>query len=167
MTLSVRLKLFIGSMAAAALAVLTMAALVPWQLRVQERESIQRRLADESKLIADLLGSAQALQRLREGLWVMIFPEGTRMPPGETRKYGVSGALLARESGCLVVPIAHDAGYYWPRRGLLKKRGTITVVIGKPIDPAGRDPRAVNEEAQAWIEGTIRRLQSRDKSLEA
>ena len=64
MTLSVRLKLFIGSMAAAALAVLTMAALVPWQLRVQERESIQRRLADESKLIADLLSSAQTL---REG----------------------------------------------------------------------------------------------------
>ena len=67
MTLSVRLKLFIGSMAAAALAVLTMAALVPWQLRVQEREAIQRRLADESKLIADLLSSAQDARRSRHG----------------------------------------------------------------------------------------------------
>lgn len=99
------------------------------------------------------------------GIWVMVFPEGTRMAAGETRKYGTSGALLAREAGCLVVPIAHDAGYYWPRRGLLKKRGTINVVIGKPIDPAGRDPRAVNEEAQAWIETTIANLRRR-KSAE-
>ena len=98
---------------------------------------------------------------LADGIWVMVFPEGTRMAAGETRKYGVSGALLAREAGCLVVPIAHDAGYYWPRRGLLKKRGTITVVIGKPINPAGRDPREVNEEAQTWIEETIRALRCR------
>ena len=61
MSLSVRLKLFIGSMAAAAFAVLTMALLVPWQLRAQERTVIERRLADESKLIADLLSSARDL----------------------------------------------------------------------------------------------------------
>lgn len=103
----------------------------------------------------------QGKRHIATGIWVMVFPEGTRMAAGETRKYGVSGALLAREAGCLVVPIAHDAGYYWPRRGLLKKRGTITVVIGKPIDPAGRDPRDVNEEAQAWIEETIRALRCR------
>jgi len=103
----------------------------------------------------------QGKRHIATGIWVMVFPEGTRMAAGETRKYGVSGALLAREAGCLVVPIAHDAGYYWPRRGLLKKRGTITVVIGKPIDPAGRDPREVNEEAQAWIEETIRALRCR------
>ncbi|GMU69180.1 MAG: hypothetical protein AMXMBFR37_15120 [Steroidobacteraceae bacterium] len=103
----------------------------------------------------------QGRRYIAEGIWVMVFPEGTRMAAGETRKYGVSGALLAREAGCLVVPIAHDAGYYWPRRGLLKKRGTVTVVIGRPIDPAGRDPREVNEEAQAWIEGTIRDIRAR------
>lgn len=100
----------------------------------------------------------QGLQRITEGDWVMIFPEGTRMPPGQTRRYGVSGALLAARAGCLVVPIAHDAGYFWPRRGLLKKPGTITVVIGKPIVASGRDPREVNEEAQAWIEGAIRQI---------
>lgn len=100
----------------------------------------------------------QGKQRLAEGDWVMIFPEGTRMPPGQTRKYGVSGALLAREAGHLVVPVAHDAGYYWPRRGLFKRSGTIHVVIGPPIDPAGTDPRAVNERAQQWIEGELRRL---------
>lgn len=99
----------------------------------------------------------QGKKRLAEGEWVVIFPEGTRMPPGETRKYGVSGALLAAETGRLIVPIAHDAGYFWPRRGLMKKRGTIRVVIGPPIAAAGRNPREVNAEAQAWIEAHSRR----------
>ena len=98
----------------------------------------------------------QGKARLAEGEWVVFFPEGTRMPPGETRKYGVSGALLAAEAERLVVPIAHDAGYYWPRRGLIKKPGTIRVVIGAPIVAAGRNPRDVNAEAQAWIEANSR-----------
>jgi 1-acyl-sn-glycerol-3-phosphate acyltransferase len=100
----------------------------------------------------------QGKARLAEGLWIMLFPEGTRMPPGQTRRYGVSGALLAAQTGKMVVPVAHDAGYYWPRRGLLKKPGTIRVVIGPAIACAGRDPREVNAEAQQWIESTIRRL---------
>jgi len=99
----------------------------------------------------------QGKARLAEGKWIAIFPEGTRMPPGETRRYGISGALLAAETGCLIVPIAHDAGYYWPRRGLYKRPGTIRVVIGPPIAAAGRDPREVNAEAQAWIEAHCRR----------
>ncbi|HEY2417911.1 MAG TPA: lysophospholipid acyltransferase family protein [Steroidobacteraceae bacterium] len=94
----------------------------------------------------------QGKARLAEGEWIVIFPEGTRMPAGETRKYGISGALLAAENERLIVPIAHDAGYYWPRRGLLKKPGIIRVVIGPPIAAAGRNPREVNAEAQAWIE---------------
>jgi 1-acyl-sn-glycerol-3-phosphate acyltransferase len=102
----------------------------------------------------------QGRQRLGEGDWVMIFPEGTRMAPGQTRKYGVSGALLARETGHVIVPVAHNAGRYWPRRGLFKKCGRIRVVIGPPIDPKGADPREVNERAQAWIESTLRSLDS-------
>ena len=94
----------------------------------------------------------QGRKRLAEGKWIAIFPEGTRMPPGETRRYGVSGALLAAENDRYIVPLAHDAGYYWPRRGLIKKPGTIRVVIGPPIKAAGRDPREVNAEAQEWIE---------------
>jgi 1-acyl-sn-glycerol-3-phosphate acyltransferase len=94
----------------------------------------------------------QGSARLAEGEWVVIFPEGTRMPPGETRKYGVSGALLAAEAGKLIIPVAHDAGYYWPRRGLMKRRGTIRVVFGPPILAVGRNPRDTTAEAQAWIE---------------
>ena len=102
----------------------------------------------------------QGKVRLEEGDWVMIFPEGTRMRPGETRRYGVSGALLANETGKLIVPVAHDAGYYWPRRGLLKKPGTVRVVIGAPVIPGGRDVREINEEIQAWVEATVRSLES-------
>jgi 1-acyl-sn-glycerol-3-phosphate acyltransferase len=101
----------------------------------------------------------QGRQRLEEGDWVMIFPEGTRMAPGQTRKYGVSGTLLARDTGHMIVPVAHNAGSYWPRRGLWKKSGRIRVVIGPPIAPAKTDdPREINERAQAWIESTVEAL---------
>jgi 1-acyl-sn-glycerol-3-phosphate acyltransferase len=99
-------------------------------------------------------------QRLREGLSVLVFPEGTRVAAGETRKYGVSGALLASRAGVVVVPVAHDAGYYWQRRGLLKRRGVITVSVGPPIAAAGRDAREINAEAQVWIEAEIRRIRA-------
>jgi 1-acyl-sn-glycerol-3-phosphate acyltransferase len=100
----------------------------------------------------------QGGQRMAEGDWVMVFPEGTRMPLGHTRRYGVSGTLLAAHTDRLLVPVAHNAGLFWPRRGLMKKPGTIRVVIGAPITAAGRDIRALNEEAQSWIEATVSRL---------
>ncbi len=100
----------------------------------------------------------QGHERLAEGTWVMIFPEGTRMPAGQTRRYGMSGALLAQAERLPVVPVAHNAGYFWPRRGWLKKPGTIRVVIGPPIDTNGVEPRVVNERAQQWIEGTLETL---------
>ena len=100
----------------------------------------------------------QGIERLREGLWVLIFPEGTRVLPGQTRRYGISGALLASKSGAKLVPVAHNAGDFWPRRGLLKRRGTIRVIVGPPIEATGRDPREINAEAQDWIEGRMREI---------
>jgi 1-acyl-sn-glycerol-3-phosphate acyltransferase len=94
----------------------------------------------------------QGRRRLAEGVWIVVFPEGTRMKPGETRRYGAGGAAIASETGALIIPVAHNAAYFWPRRGLLKKPGTIRVVIGQPIEAKGRDPRAINEEAQAFVE---------------
>jgi 1-acyl-sn-glycerol-3-phosphate acyltransferase len=127
---------------------------VGWAIRMLHAIAIDRR----SGRVAVSQVIEQGRQRLAEGDWVMIFPEGTRMAAGETRKYGVSGALLAAETGRLVVPVAHDAGYFWPRRGLRKRRGVIRVVIGPPIACQGRDPRAINEEAQRWIESQVARL---------
>lgn len=99
-------------------------------------------------------------RRLAEGNWVVIFPEGTRVPAGETRRYGMSGALLAQSAGVPVIPVAHNAGDYWARRSWLKRRGTIRVVIGPPIATVGIDARVVNELTQRWIEDTVARLRS-------
>ncbi len=101
----------------------------------------------------------QGTQRLADGLWVIIFPEGTRVVAGQQRKYGVSGALLAQATGKLILPISHNAGAFWPRRGFLKKRGTIRVVIGAPIDPAGKDPRQLNDEVRRAIEAGLARIE--------
>lgn len=100
----------------------------------------------------------QGAARLAAGMWILIFPEGTRVAPGETRKYGLSGALLASQTGAKLIPVAHNAGDFWPRRGLLKKPGLIRVVIGPAIETAGRDPRELNDEVQRWIEGTMREI---------
>ena len=103
----------------------------------------------------------QGRERLAAGMGVVVYPEGTRVAPGQTRKYGVSGALLAVETGAPIVPIAHNSGYLWPRRSLLKRAGTIYVVIGKPIDPTGLDAREINRRAQEWIEATIAEIAER------
>ena len=94
-------------------------------------------------------------RRLDEGQWIVIFPEGTRVREGESRRYGLSGALLAQAAGRPIVPVAHDAGRYWPRRGLYKQRGTIRVVIGDPIATTGREPRELTAEVQTWIESRL------------
>jgi 1-acyl-sn-glycerol-3-phosphate acyltransferase len=100
----------------------------------------------------------QGKDRLLRGFWVSIFPEGTRVPPGETRRYGVSGAALAKEAGCLLVPVAHNAGDFWPRRGLHKLPGTVRFCIGPPIDPSGLAPRDANVLAQDWVEDKMREI---------
>lgn len=103
---------------------------------------------------------SQGQERLTEGMSVSIFPEGTRMPPGETRRYGVSGAALARAAGCVIVPVAHNAGDFWPRRGLRKKPGDIRFCIGPPIEPGDRAPKETNLIVQDWIESKMREISS-------
>ncbi len=100
----------------------------------------------------------QGQQRLAEGIWVLLYPEGTRVPVGERRRYGISGAALGVAAGCKILPVAHNAGRYWARRGLLKRRGTIRVVIGPPVDCAGRDAREVIEQVRAWIDAKTAEL---------
>ena len=90
--------------------------------------------------------------KLADGIWVTVFPEGTRMPPGETRKYGVSGAALAEAAGVKIVPVAHNAGDLWVRRGFRKRPGTVRFVIGPPIDASTQSPKETNLIVQEWIE---------------
>ncbi|MEP7068418.1 MAG: lysophospholipid acyltransferase family protein, partial [Usitatibacter sp.] len=98
----------------------------------------------------------QGAQRLKEGHWVTIFPEGTRIAPGKVGRYGIGGSLLATRTGTPVLPIAHNAGEYWPRYAFKKKPGTVKVVIGPLIATEGRDVVAVNNDVQGWIEGQMR-----------
>ena len=127
---------------------------VGWGLKLMHAIAIDRKAGHSA--VSQVVEQGKA--RIAEGDWVMVFPEGTRMAAGETRRYGVSGALLAAATDTLIVPVAHDAGYYWPRRGLMKKPGTIRLVIGPAVAPGGREVRAVNEQVQNWIETTVRGL---------
>jgi 1-acyl-sn-glycerol-3-phosphate acyltransferase len=127
-----------------------------WVLRNLKPIAIDRKAGRTAvQLVLD-----QGRQRLAEGIWVVIFPEGTRVPAGETRRYGMSGALLAEAAGLPVVPVAHNAGDYWPRRSWLKRPGTIRVVIGPVIPTVGVDPRLVTERTQRWIEETVATLRA-------
>lgn len=125
-----------------------------WALRKLKPIAIDRK--GGATAVQQVLSQGQ--RRLAEGNCVMIFPEGTRMPVGETRRYGLSGALLASAVGKPIVPVAHNAGFFWPRRGLLKRAGTVRVVIGAPIPTAGREPRAINDDVQRWIEAQVQAL---------
>lgn len=100
-------------------------------------------------------------RRLAEGIRVTIFPEGTRMPAGTTRKYGISGAALATEARCLVVPVAHNAGDFWPRRSFIKRPGLIRFCIGPPIRAGAQPPRELNLEVQKWVEAKMRQIETR------
>ena len=91
-------------------------------------------------------------ERLAQGFWVVVFPEGTRVAPGKTRRYQQGGAWLAAHAGAPVVPVAHNAGRVWPRNSFLKYPGTVKVRIGPPIDSTGRDPETINAMAEKWIE---------------
>ncbi|MHA7840781.1 MAG: lysophospholipid acyltransferase family protein [Gammaproteobacteria bacterium] len=93
-------------------------------------------------------------KRLEAGRWVVIFPEGTRVNPRENVPYKKGGAVLAAKSGYPVVPVAHNAGHFWPRKGFLKYPGTITLIIGTPIETNHQSANTINTMAQKWIEET-------------
>ena len=100
----------------------------------------------------------QGTRRIAQGMWVSIFPEGTRIPVGKRGRYGIGGSLLATRTGTPIVPIAHNAGEYWGRYAFRKHAGTVQVIIGKPIETAGRDVIEVNREVEEWIEARMREL---------
>ena len=105
-----------------------------------------------SKLVND------GIDRLQKGRWLVIFPEGTRVAPGEERKFHKGGSILAAKAGYPVVPVAHNAGEYWPRRTIVKLPGTIKVVVGPPIDTRGKRAGEINRLAEQWMNETMQRI---------
>jgi 1-acyl-sn-glycerol-3-phosphate acyltransferase len=96
---------------------------------------------------------------LSQGLWVIVFPEGTRTAAGEIRKFSAGGALLAQKTGYPVIPVAHNAGDYWPRYSFLKYPGTIRVKIGPVIESKGRKAADINAEAESWVAQALNEMQ--------
>lgn len=102
---------------------------------------------------------------LAAGRWILIFPEGTRIPFGKIGKYRSGGARLAVATGAPIIPIAHDAGRLWPKRKFIKEPGTVHMVIGPLIETTNRKPEELTEEVKKWIEGTIQRINQERESF--
>ena len=100
----------------------------------------------------------QGRERLESGLCVVIYPEGTRVLPGHRHRFGISGAALAKSAACPILPVAHNAGDFWPRRSFLKRPGTIRVVIGPPIDTSNLSHEEITQQAREWIAATLERI---------
>ena len=95
---------------------------------------------------------------LQRGIWVIMFPEGTRIARGQVGQYKSGGTRLAVDAGVPVVPIAVNSGVCWPRKAFIKRAGVVTVSIGAPIESVGRQPDELMAEVQQWIESEMRRL---------
>jgi len=117
-------------------------------------------LALTSPIAIDRSSGARALRRMAElgrerlaqGFWIAIFPEGTRVQPGKKGRYHPGGAWLAVNCGAPVVPVAHNAGLLWGRGAFLKRPGTVTVEIGAVIDSSAHTPESLNAAVEDWIE---------------
>jgi 1-acyl-sn-glycerol-3-phosphate acyltransferase len=101
---------------------------------------------------------SEGADRLSSGRSVLIFPEGTRVALGEHRPFSIGGAMLAHKEGAPVVPIAHNSGVFWDRRGILRRPGCIDIVIGEPIFASGLSAKEINRIAEDWINATVASL---------
>lgn len=125
-----------------------------WGLRMFSPIAIDRGAGREALKQVETIGK----ERMAQGFWVLVFPEGTRTPYGQVGHYQIGGPFLAVKAGVPVVPVAHNAGKLWPRQAFMKQPGEITVVIGPPIPTAGRKAGDVLAETKAWIEGQMQSL---------
>ena len=100
----------------------------------------------------------QGKRLLAQGIWIIMFPEGTRIPRGQKGQYKHGGTRLAVETGAPVIPIAVTSGKVWPRKAFIKHPGVVDVSIGKAIPSQGREPDELMREVEAWIEAEMRRL---------
>jgi 1-acyl-sn-glycerol-3-phosphate acyltransferase len=102
--------------------------------------------------------ATQGRERFAQGFWIAIYPEGTRIRPGTRAKYKTGGARLAVKLGVPVLPVAHNAGYLWPKGTFGKSAGTVTISFGPPITSVGKDAQTLTSEIETWIENEVARL---------
>ena len=122
-----------------------------WAMAALEPIAINRR--EKTRALKQVL--KEGISNIEKGRWVVLFPEGTRVPPGKRGHYGSSGGLLAHRAGCPVLPVAHNAGEYWARNGFLKYPGVIDIHIGQPLDGSHLSAVDINREAEEWIESKM------------
>lgn len=125
-----------------------------WSLKALEEIGIDRDAGREALRQIEQEGS----RHLAAGRWVVVFPEGTRMAPDESGRYGQGGARLANAAGVPVVPVALDSGRCWPNDDWRKYPGTITIEIGPAIETEGRSTAEVNRLTRDWIEAARGRM---------
>ncbi len=130
-----------------------------WALALTDPIAINRGAG--SSAIKQLI--REGSKKLKTGKWMILFPEGTRTSPGQTQKYKIGGALLASKSGYPIIPIAHNAGEFWPKHSFIKWPGEITVVIGSAIESEGRKAEEINIEVSNWIENTMERISDKSR----
>lgn len=119
-----------------------------WALALIKPIAINRQL--RTSALKQIL--TQGSKKLQNGFWVLIFPEGTRVSLGQQKKFSKTAALLSIKSGKPIVPVAHNAGQCWPARGVLKRSGTLKVVVGPPIYPQGLEVDDLYIKSRDWIE---------------
>ena len=102
--------------------------------------------------------AVQGRERLAQGQWIAIFPEGTRTPVGTYRPYRKGGFRLALATGTDIIPVAQNAGNVWPRNSFLKYPGMVTVSSGHAISVKNKSEEQIQTEVEAWIEGEMHRI---------
>lgn len=125
-----------------------------WGLRALDPIAIDRKAG--RKAILQIV--KQGIDRLSKGIWIVIFPEGTRSKPGTKLTYKKGGAILASKSEHKVIPVAHTAGEYWPKGFFSRQTGTIVFSIGPAIETKGKKPDEIMQEAECWIETKMKEL---------
>lgn len=125
-----------------------------WGLAASDPISINRK--NKTSAMSQII--AKGKKCLAAGRWILVYPEGTRVPAGRVGQYKLGGPRLAVAAECPVIPIAHNAGRFWPRRQLIKRPGTIRLVVGPVIETTNRTPEEVLELTKQWIEETVRRI---------
>jgi 1-acyl-sn-glycerol-3-phosphate acyltransferase len=125
-----------------------------WAFRLASPITIDRKAGQDAMVQI----SAQGRERFAHGFWIILYPEGTRIPVHKRSRYKSGAARLARELQVPILPIAHNAGWLWPKGVMGKRRGVVTLSVGKPIAPGTMSAPELMQAVEAWIEGEVARL---------